>query len=240
MAEQNRRLVQISERLSNDPEFRAALAREAEALTEALGNSILAPYALVHSDAAAVISLLAPGRALPLDRSSVLDLLTGRNPSFDDGPSDDPPPTPTPTPTPGRGGGGGSFEGSTLVSTADGLRPISTIRVGEIIETPTGLRAVVEIRRVDRDGLVQVDVGNGLPIRCCREHCFHMGDRGWIHAHALEAGGALTAGADLVELPSPTVALDGRFEVFDLILDGERRFYVGEARLVARKPHSDG
>ena len=53
-------------------------------------------------------------------------------------------------------------------------------------------------------------------------------------------GGALTAGADLVELPSPTVALDGRFEVFDLILDGERRFYVGEARLVARKPHSDG
>lgn len=234
MAEQSRRLVQISERLSNDPEFRAALAREAEALTEALGNSILAPYALVHSDAAAVISLLAPGRALPLDRSSVLDLLTGKPPHGPDGPGDDPPPTP------GGGGGGGCFEGSTLVSTADGLRPISTIRVGEIIETPTGLRAVVEIRRVDRDGLVQVDVGNGLPIRCSREHCFHMGDRGWIHAHALEAGGALTAGADLVELPSPTVALDGRFEVFDLILDGERRFYVGEARLVARKPHSDG
>ena len=133
------------------------------------------------------------------------------------------------------------FGAGTLVMTADGLRPIEQIKVGEKViardeaSGETGPREVKHvIVRSDRevfDLTFADEAGNEEPIAVTADHRFHTAKRGWVVSAELEIGEAIQSldGRKLVLKSSSQQSR--KAPTFNLSVDDDPNYFVGESGL---------
>ncbi len=218
---------EISKRISNDSTYRKALEQDAHELIDLLGNSVLSTTDLSVLDKIKIISLFFPGYPVDLDTSSLEEAIEKKRSPRD------------PTRPPGVGGdlppgGSGCLAIGTSVLTPSGLYPIESLTVGAEVTTNSGTAKIVGIRRYDKDGLVQVDLGYGMPVRCSSNHPFISPKGKAIQAQHLEKEQHTLVDAQGEELSIRVSAMQGRFEVYELVLDSGDYIYVGEKSAPSR------
>ena len=139
-----------------------------------------------------------------------------------------------------RKAAGFCFAAGTPVATADGLRPIETIALGELLwsrDPVTGelaLRPVTEVFVTPDAELMELVVVGGAHgvtehLRVTPGHRFWVRDRGWVPVEALHAGDefqGLNAPPLTVSQVSP---LPGRETVYNFAVDEFHTYFVGQA-----------
>ena len=128
------------------------------------------------------------------------------------------------------------FTGDTLVSTADGLRPIEEIQAGDYVwseHTERGkkeLKKVLSVSVTETMALVHVTTENGTVINTTENHPFYVEGKGWCAAAELEDGDVLRTQDGETE----TVAgvrieqLSEAVRVYNLEIEDSHTYYVSE------------
>lgn len=213
---EKKEIDKIAERLTNDSALRKTLEEEANAIHELLATSVLNESNNSTFDKIEIISLFFPGNKIELNTYSLAESIWKGKPRK-------PPEGPTGGGTldgPG-GGGGGCLAIGTIIATPDGPRPIESLKPKDAVLTQMGEKQILEIRRYDRDGVVQVDLGDDIFIYCSAEHPFISPDGKSIRAIDLASEKGLVIDEKGTGLAVNITEMKGRFEVYELILDCE-------------------
>jgi Pretoxin HINT domain len=134
------------------------------------------------------------------------------------------------------------FVAGTPVLTADGLRPIEMLRVGDkvlVCDPDSGeqeLQPVLELTSHSAIQTLDIHVG-GVVITCSPTHPFWVPGEGWVRAGNLEPGTPLMQRSGDVCTVVEIRRHEGDFTVFNLSVGGAHTYFVGEAEiLVHNKP----
>ncbi|HKP57377.1 MAG TPA: polymorphic toxin-type HINT domain-containing protein, partial [Polyangiales bacterium] len=131
------------------------------------------------------------------------------------------------------------FVAGTLVDTADGLRPIESIRAGDRVRSydeltgQSAYRRVMERERRVASGLVRVTLSTGGTITMSPEHQLWVQESGWVRAAQLTPDDALRSaqGAAVDVEALEAIALDSNasagVEVFNLLVEQSATYFVG-------------
>jgi hypothetical protein len=141
-----------------------------------------------------------------------------------------------------------SFSGDTLVSTEDGLKPISEIQIGEKVwaySEETGEVSLQEvIHLVQRDGtkdFADITLVNGEVIRATAEHPFYVVDREnpWVDAKDLnELNKLLGLNGDLFDIAK----IEYRSEyakVYNLTVAVDHTYFVGKSGALSHNTNKE-
>ncbi len=127
-----------------------------------------------------------------------------------------------------------SFSADTLVATAAGLRPISEIRVGDLVwgydasTQTTGLFTVTDV--LIHSDPIQVQLTIDESLETTPEHPFFTAERGWVTAHDLRLGEHVRQlDGSIGVLRSLWVETEPQL-MYNLTVAGAHTFFVGEER----------
>lgn len=128
---------------------------------------------------------------------------------------------------------GNSFSGNTLVTTADGLRPISAIAVGDMVlaydesTQSTGYFTVTDVL-IHEDALqVHLSIGDEF-IETTPEHPFYTQKRGWIAAVDLALGEQVRQRDGRYTAVTAIWVEREQQVMYNLTVAGAHTFFVGE------------
>jgi hypothetical protein len=128
-----------------------------------------------------------------------------------------------------------SFSAETLVTTADGLRPISTIQVGDLVlaydeaTQTTGMVSVTAVIAHTDPAILRLIIG-GAVLKATAEHPFFTQERGWVDAGDLWQG-AHVRRADGTYDVVWSVAVETEPQVmYNLTVAQAHTFFVGVER----------
>ena len=131
------------------------------------------------------------------------------------------------------------FGAGTSVETAEGPRPIETVRVGDLVLSrdeatgETGYQPVTEVFITpDKEVLeltVTGDDGDAETLVTTPGHPFWVDGQGWVTAAELRVGEVLMTAEQGLATLSAALSREGRRTVYNLEVEGWHTYFVGEA-----------
>jgi RHS repeat-associated protein len=159
----------------------------------------------------------------------------------DDCPKNPPPTFPFFIPFPG-GSGGGCFVSGTLVQTADGLKPIEEIQIGDMVlawnenTSKNEFRRVVALVVAVRRDMVKIYVGpdDEPPLIASSNHKFYVKEKGWVKASELSAGDILLdKNNSPVKVRKAEQELQSdEIKVYNIEVEDLHNYYVGKTGIL--------
>ena len=131
------------------------------------------------------------------------------------------------------------FGAGTLVETAEGLRPIETVRVGDLVLSrdegtgETGYQPVTQVFITPDKEVLELTVidddGGSETLVTTPGHPFWVDGQGWVTAAELRVGEVLMTAEQGLATLSAALSREGRRTVYNLEVEGWHTYFVGEA-----------
>jgi hypothetical protein len=137
-----------------------------------------------------------------------------------------------------------SFDGDTVVHTKDGLKPISELKIGDLVLSynedtkENEYREVVHLIQNEQEyDFISIELNDGNVIDSTPSHPFFV-DGEWIDAQELERDDLLSFLDDRVSIDD--IAVNTRdSKVYNLTVDGTHTYYVGESGVLVHNVGKD-
>jgi len=125
----------------------------------------------------------------------------------------------------------------TLIQTERGLKPIESIRVGDMVVTQNIQSGELRLKPVLRTTLrpasatQDIQLASGEKIRATLGHPWWVIGQGWVKTKDLKKGMALRTPADFTSIND----IEDReaIETFNLVIDDDHTYFVGQSRVLA-------